>query len=91
LWSRLRDNRLRNLHFRRQVVIEGFVVDFYCHMYRLVIEVDGPIHETQIEYDAERNRILSDKGFRILRFTNEAVLSNLRSTMLRILTALDLP
>jgi hypothetical protein len=43
LWERLRSNRLQKMHFRRQQVIRGFIVDFYCHASRLVIEVDGPV------------------------------------------------
>ena len=45
LWGQLRGRRLRGLHFRRQQVIEGFIVDFYCHAAGIVVEVDGPIHE----------------------------------------------
>ena len=56
LWQRLKGNRL-GFHFRRQQVIDGFIVDFYCHAVGLVIEVDGEIHERQAESDAERDRI----------------------------------
>jgi len=87
LWSRLRANRLQNLHFRRQVVIRGFIADFYCHAARLIIEVDGAVHETQVEHDVERERILTSIGYRILRFSNEDVLNNLGRTMLKILIA----
>jgi very-short-patch-repair endonuclease len=91
LWSRLRHNRLRDLHFRRQVIIEGFVVDFYCHEFRLIIEVDGAVHDLQVEYDTERTTILMERGFRVVRLSNQDVLSNLRVAMLRIVTALELP
>ena len=47
LWQYLRAERFHNLKFRRQQIIEGFIVDFYCHSLRLVIEVDGEIHEHQ--------------------------------------------
>ncbi|RMD61118.1 DUF559 domain-containing protein, partial [Candidatus Parcubacteria bacterium] len=59
LWSVLRRNQLDGLHFRRQQIIDGFIVDFYCHAAGLVVEVDGPAHEMQKEYDAERDRILA--------------------------------
>src|SRR4051812_33525571 len=49
LWSHLRRNQLNGLHFRRQQVIEGFITDFYCHSAALVVEVDGRIHEEQVE------------------------------------------
>lgn len=46
LWQELRANRLEDYHFRRQQIIDGFIVDFYCHRAALIIEVDGPIHKT---------------------------------------------
>jgi len=90
LWSRLRANRLQNLHFRRQVAMHGFIADFYCHRARLIVEVDGPIHDKQEEYDDERDQILASNGITILRLTNDEVLSNLRTSMLKILTAAGL-
>ncbi len=77
LWQHLRANRLNGLHFRRQQIIDGFIADFYCHAARLVIEVDGEIHQQQAEYDAERDRILFARGLRLLRIQNEAVRLNL--------------
>lgn len=76
LWDRLRKSSLDGLHFRRQQVIAGFIVDFYCHSAGLVIEIDGPIHESQLEYDEERERIFSDRGLRVLRFSNQEVLES---------------
>ena len=51
LWNELRANKL-GVHFRRQQVIAGFIVDFYCHKAGLVVEVDGDIHDLQKEEDA---------------------------------------
>ncbi|MBD2500727.1 endonuclease domain-containing protein [Anabaena azotica] len=73
LWQHLRANRLHGLHFRRQQIIDGFIVDFYCHAAKLVIEVDGKIHEQQAEYDVERDKVLSARGLRLLRIKNEEV------------------
>ena len=84
LWARLRGNRLGGYHFRRQQVIDGFIVDFYCHRAGLVVEVDGPIHDDQVDYDAERDRILSGRGVRILRVTNEEVKRNFEGVIDRI-------
>lgn len=53
LWGYLRANRLDGFHFRRQQVIAGFIVDFYCHPAGLAIELDGPVHANQVEYDRE--------------------------------------
>ena len=73
LWACLRAGRLRSLHFRRQQVIDGFVVDFYCHAAGLVVELDGAVHRDQADYDAERTQILEERGLHILRFANSRV------------------
>jgi very-short-patch-repair endonuclease len=73
LWQQIRSNRLDGLHFRRQVTIDGFLPDFYCHSLGLVIEVDGIVHEKQQEYDTLRDRVITARGLRILRFTNTEV------------------
>ncbi|MBD2018344.1 DUF559 domain-containing protein [Microcoleus sp. FACHB-53] len=87
LWQHLRANQLNGLHFRRQQIIDGFIADFYCHAARLVIEVDGEIHQQQVEYDAERDRILLARGLRLLRIQNEQVRQNLDQVLARISTA----
>jgi len=84
LWQYLRANRLHGLHFRRQQIIAGFIVDFYCHAARLVVEVDGDIHEQQLSYDAERDRVLSGLGLRVLRVTNEEIRTDLSAVLARI-------
>ncbi len=80
LWARLRRKRL-GWHFRRQQIIEGFIVDFYCHEAGLVVEVDGPIHEQQKDYDEKREKVLIKRGMYILRFKNEDVLGRLEETL----------
>ena len=65
LWLKLKSNRLGRLHFRRQQILRGFIVDFYCHPARLVVEVDGEVHNQQVEYDAQRDTI-SDLPTRFL-------------------------
>jgi very-short-patch-repair endonuclease len=77
LWSMLRANRFHGLHFRRQQIIAGYIVDFYCHARQLVIEVDGKIHDLQQEQDKARENALKELGFQIVRFRNEDVLSSL--------------
>ena len=89
LWNRIRANRLGDWHFRRQQIINGFIVDFYCHKAELVIEVDGPIHRKQKVEDAEREKMLSDIGLHILRFTNHAVMNNLEHVVKSILDFLE--
>jgi very-short-patch-repair endonuclease len=80
LWEELRANKL-GVHFRRQQVIEGFIVDFYCHKAALVIEVDGDIHDLQQEEDARREKVLSELGLRILRFRNDEVVRNVSAVV----------
>ena len=73
VWERVRANRLHGLSFRRQQVIDGYIVDFYCHSAGVVVEIDGPIHQRQAEYDEARDRVLTKRGLTVLRFTNEEV------------------
>jgi very-short-patch-repair endonuclease len=89
LWQHLRANRLQGFHFRRQQIIDGFIVDFYCHAASLVIEVDGLIHEKQVEYDIERDNILSMRGLSLLRIKNEEIRDNLDNVLIRIAKACE--
>jgi very-short-patch-repair endonuclease len=84
LWQYLRKNRLGGFHFRRQQVIQGFIVDFYCHKAGLVVELDGGVHEDQIEYDQERDKVLEGRDLRILRVRNEEIQNNLQEVLARI-------
>src|SRR5271155_3254222 len=59
LWQRLRRDRL-GARFRSQVAIGTFIVDFYCAARRLVVEVDGPVHDGRTDADAERDHVLGD-------------------------------
>jgi len=83
LWQELRGNKL-GVHFRRQQVIAGFIVDFYCHKAGLVLEVDGDIHDLQQEEDARREKVLREMRLRIVRFGNDEVLMDLAGVVRRI-------
>ena len=76
LWSRLRRNQLKGCQFRRQHLIGRFIVDFHCSAARLIIEVDGPIHDEieQQAYDEARQTFLEELGFTVLRFSNETAI-----------------
>ena len=87
LWQRLRGEQL-GVKFRRQHSIDRFIVDFYAREPRLIIEVDGPIHETQKEYDALRQSMLEELGYRVLRFTNDQVLQDIEQVIATIRAAL---
>ena len=84
LWRCLRRSQFAGFHFRRQQVIDGFIVDFYCHAAGLVVEVDGPAHDDQPDYDDERDQLLAARGLRILRFSNDAVQQNLPGVLSEI-------
>ena len=89
LWQHLRANRLGGFHLRRQQIIDGFIVDFYCHKAGLVIEVDGPIHDKQQPEDSRREAALAKRGLRIVRFKNESVMNHLPQVLAEILKTLE--
>jgi very-short-patch-repair endonuclease len=75
------------LDFRRQQVIDGFIVDFYCHAAGLVVELDGGVHDLQPDYDEERDTVLLARGLRLLHLCDEGVLTDLASVLERIFNA----
>ncbi|MGO9709818.1 MAG: endonuclease domain-containing protein [Polyangiaceae bacterium] len=85
MWELLRRRKLHGLRFRRQVVIDRFIVDFSCPQLRLVVQVDGPIHQERRERDAGRTRALEALGLLVLRFSNDEVLDEGDSVVERIL------
>ncbi|WP_066834235.1 methionine synthase [Rufibacter ruber] len=84
LWQALRNRKLEGFKFRRQHTIEEFIADFACLNPRVVVEVDGEIHEQQQEYDALRTDYLNSLGFRVIRFTNEEVLTQIPQVLEKI-------
>jgi very-short-patch-repair endonuclease len=83
LWQEVRANKL-GVRFRRQQVIAGFIVDFYCHKAALVVEVDGDIHDLQKEEDARREKVLSKLGLRVIRFGNDEIVMQLSAVVEKI-------
>jgi very-short-patch-repair endonuclease len=71
LWRLLRDRRLDGLKFRRQVPLGPYIVDFVCLAHHLVVEADGPHHDPA--KDALKDRMLGERGFRVLRFENSMI------------------
>ena len=69
VWELLRDRKFLGLKFRRQHILLGFVVDFYCPELKLALEIDGKIHEQQKAYDAIRQGLIEDEGVRFIRIT----------------------
>ena len=85
LWSRLHASRLEGFHFRRQQVIEPYIVDFYCHLAKVVVEVDDGIHNDRQDYDHQREQFLVHQGLAVLRCTNLEVQNNLDGVLGEIL------
>ena len=88
LWQTLRGKQLGGYRFRRQQVIGGFVVDFYCAAVGLVIEVDGFVHEDTAAYDRERSLAVARFRLRVVRVSNNDVVRNLQGVLTRITRAL---
>lgn len=89
LWQALKNRQLNGWKFRVQHPIESFVVDFYCPQHRLIIEVDGAVHDQQVEYDAARTEKLNHLGYQVIRFCNQEVLSDLRSVLQKIANKIE--
>jgi len=85
LWSRLCKKQL-GVKFRRQHPIDEYILDFYCHAYRLAIEVDGEIHNSKKnqEYDKLRTECLNEFKIEVVRFTNSEVMNNLDAVLQKI-------
>jgi type I restriction enzyme M protein len=75
-WELVRNRKFLGLKFRRQHQIGSYVTDFYCHEQRLVVELDGGIHDTRKEKDQKRDRYLESQGLRVLRIKNEELLDS---------------
>ena len=77
-WVMLKDRRTLGLKFRRQVPIDRYIVDFYCHEIRVIVEIDGGVHDRpgQADWDARKNARLEELGYRILHIPNEIVLKD---------------
>jgi len=89
IWSLLRRGQFDGHHFRKQVPIGPYVVDFACLKKHLVIEIDGGQHALQKDQDDERTRALGQLGYRVIRFWNNDILQNPDGVLLRLREALD--
>jgi len=89
LWECVRDRRLNGLKFRRQHAIGRYIADFYCHEARLIVELEGAVHDEpqQAAYDAVRFETLESQGFRVLRIRNEALRQDPEKVLTMILEA----
>jgi very-short-patch-repair endonuclease len=83
LWNRLRNKQVDGLKFRRQHPIGYFVTDFYCHELKLIIELEGKIHDEieQKEYDKLRKELIESWEYKIIDFKNEQIYKNMDSVI----------
>ena len=91
LWKYLSNNKLDGFRFKPQHPIGNFIVDFYCHKAKLVIELDGEIHleEEQKERDQGRTAEIEAFGLTIIRFTNQEVLEDIDNVLIKINTIIQ--
>jgi very-short-patch-repair endonuclease len=85
LWECLRGKRLGGWKFRRQQPIDGYIVDFYCAEAGVVVELDGPVHDNQVEADRERDEILLRRELLIMRIPNWRI----ERELIDVLTEID--
>lgn len=92
LWNRLSRNQL-GVKFRRQHPVLNYVADFYCHSAKLIIELDGSVHEApeQQFHDQVRTEALSAHGIKVIRFRNEDVILSIDQVVEKIRIHLDPP
>jgi very-short-patch-repair endonuclease len=90
LWYLLRSRRFEGVTFRRQVPVGPYIVDFAAHRLRLIVEVDGGQHllPKNLMKDRVRDEWLRGRGYKVLRFSNEDVLTNLDAVVRALVTAL---
>ncbi|MHB8132759.1 MAG: endonuclease domain-containing protein [Anaerolineaceae bacterium] len=81
LWNFLSKRKFNGYKFRRQHPIGPFIVDFCCVQLKLIIEIDGKVHDFQKEYDQEREVYLIDEGYQVIRFSNNQVLEDIPSVL----------
>ena len=86
LWKKLKDKKLFKVKFRRQHPVNIFIVDFYCHEIKLVIEIDGEIHldDAIKNYDSGRTAELEKFGLKVARFSNDQIISNIDTVINKI-------
>ena len=88
VWNLVRNRRLGGFKFLRQVPIDRYFADFVCEAAKVIVELDGPVHEGREDHDARRTATLELFGYLVLRFRNERVLADPGGTADDILAVL---
>ena len=91
LWQLVRGKRFNGIKFRRQHPIAPYIVDFICTNNKLIIEIDGGQHADAIEYDQKRTTFLESKGYTVIRFWNNEVLTSIEGVYETILKHIEKP
>ncbi len=91
LWEILRNRQFLNLKFRRQHQIGNYITDFYCHEHQLVIELDGPVHESEKrqKHDKKRDHYLQSQGCTIIRFKNDSIFNDTKNVLSQIASTVN--
>jgi very-short-patch-repair endonuclease len=89
LWEKLKGKQINGLRFRRQHPIEFFIADFYCHEIRLVVEIDGEVHNENQEYDDGRSAEMEKFDIKIIRFNNDEVENDIEKIISEIKSIVD--
>jgi very-short-patch-repair endonuclease len=90
-WAEVRNRKLGGYKFKRQFLIDPYIVDFVCLERRLIVELDGALHKDRTVYDAARDTFLRGEDYRVLRFPNEEVTGGIGTVLSTILHELGAP
>lgn len=88
LWQKLRNRQLNGFKFRRQFILEPYIVDFICLDAKLIIEIDGSQHLEQQDYDSQRTLFLNSLGYTVNRYWNNDVINNTEAILEDILNSI---
>ena len=91
LWYHLRGRQLHAVQFRRQVVIDSYIVDFCASSLKLIVEVDGGYHASVVRLDAKREAKLTRRGYHILRVSHELVISHTPAAVSVVRASVEAP
>ena len=91
MWDKLRNRKVKGAKFRRQHPIYIFIADFYCHEYKLVVEIDGSIHDLEYQHERDQGRdyMMNELEIQVLRFKNSEVEKNIKDVIKRIEKYID--
>jgi len=84
MWEYLRARRMVGLKFRRQHPLGPYIHDFVCLSKKVVIEVDGPVHDGKVDYDRRRDLWIKSQGFTVMRIKNDQLKTDRKEVLLKV-------